>query len=252
MSGILTIRGDAIWMPQSWIYDAVLLRLSKILQHEDAELSEYLLRSQTFESVQESFASELNSNTSETYLGLGRCDLRDMSPERFRRLLKAVCDVSDDAFLLGPSSISPSTMFFGFATGISLCKALLRTDERSIEDPRKLARIFLKGQSAVWFGPAWAYDMILEHLATDLMLQLRHSHITRKLLAVRTIEHMEHCDLYAVTDGNLDVLAPMLEWLLARYGEGKGYDAYAPAFYNEFSLHVVHLSNTLLRRVRAN
>src|SRR5690348_16892146 len=91
MSSVLIIRPDAAWVQRPWVYDRMLQHLANQLEQTDPALSDFLLRCQSWDSLQEQFGEELeDSGADPTHFSVGICDLSSVVAARFQNLYGAV------------------------------------------------------------------------------------------------------------------------------------------------------------------
>jgi hypothetical protein len=221
MTSTLRISADVVWMPQRWIFDGVLEGLAAELQNKVPDLSEYL--------------------QSETSWGIGYCDLSSLDAASFHTLLHAMSSVYDKVVAEGPSVFNPITGYFHCASSISLFKALLRTDPRAGEEQSHKGTVVVR-EDATWAAPALFYDMVLEHLAADIQIQMASPEFSMSLLATRVLGGSGECDLRQVDAERFALLVPRMKWMSLRYGEEGGRQAYAPEFYSALTPYVAELA----------
>lgn len=109
MSGTMDIRDDIAWMPAGWVFDNVLELVASELQSEDPSLATILL--------------EARIDISGGYL-----DLRTLSADRFRSLLRAVERVFNRLIKEGPDAFHDPSFYPGFMKHLDELKRLLQAD----------------------------------------------------------------------------------------------------------------------------
>lgn len=220
MSDILEIREGVEWMPAGWIFDRVLRLVEDEPQVAQTPLAEPLREART----------------------TGYADLLALDSAEFVTLWRASETAYAGAALRGADALEEPRRYQSFMSIFSLLKALLRTDPRAAEAAAGRGLVSIN-DGAEWESPGWLHDMVLENLAASL--RLTRAGLAGLLLAARTYGGSGRADLRALDAESFRALLPVSEWIVIRYGEGKGYDAKAPDFFAEVAPYLADF-NALL------
>jgi len=228
MSGTLKIQDDVTWMPASWAFDEILDRIA-------AELI----------ASEPSLATALREAMSD-HGGYG--DLRELSDEQFHPLLAAARLSFSTVVWAGPQRYGEPEYYQGFMAAFAELKALLRADPRSGE-PVRTGRLLLSDMAS-WTAPSWAFDLVLERMATAV--QADHRALTTLLMSRRTEGNTLPCDLRSLDASRFRQLLPTVDWLYQRYGDGQGRSAVAPVLLSTLAARLVELHDLFHADARAD
>ena len=252
MSSTFIIAEDSAWMPQGWMFDKLIQRLSSTLQASRPDLSNILRRARMSVDVDSSPNSEeIAQSSTEMNMprsSFGYFDVILLDAEDFCVVLEGVTEVINQAFSDKDVIFTEPGAFGDFLSGVSLLKALLRVDRRAAGRYSRKCRVIVN-QAAVWEAQQWIYDMVLEHIAGDITFT--DPDLSTELLACRGEAGVYECNLQGLQTAAFASLVPSVSWMLARYGDAVSRDAYAPSAYSVLAPTIVELASLTLKDARA-
>ena len=240
-------------MPQSWMFDKLMQRLSSKLQATRPDLSNILRRARMSVDVDPSPNSEEIAQSSTEMnmppVGPGYINIVLLDAEDFCVVLEGVTEVINQAFWDKHLIFAEPGAFDDFLSGVSLLKALLRVDRRAAGRYSRTCRVIVN-QAAVWETQQWIYDMVLEHIAGDITFTK--PGLSTELLACRGEAGVYECNLQDLQTAEFASLVPPVSWMFARYGDAASRDAYAPSAYAALAPSIVELASLVLKDARAS
>lgn len=252
MSGTFIIAEDSTWMPQNWVFDRLVQRLSSTLEATRPDLSNMLLRAQmsldAASGLNHEDVAQSSTEMQPPHLGFGYLDITSLGAKDFAVVLEGVTDTINQSFSDRDLIFPEPGAFAGFLSGVSLLKALLRVDRRAAGRYARPCRIIVN-QAAVWEAHQWIYDMVLEHIAGDITFT--RPELSIELLSTRGEAGMYECNLQDLQTAEFALLVPSVNWMLARYGDAASRDAYSPSAYAVLAPNIVELASLVLKDARA-
>jgi hypothetical protein len=224
MSGTFIVRNEVTWMPQGWIYDAILTYMADELETELAELAGQLREAQ---SIMGQFI-----------------DLSMLPNKEFRALF----DASERAYarflVEGPLSFVDNTGYPTLMSIFSELKAIIRTDLRINKLLRGWRIIDLAiDDRRVWSAPLWIVDLITENIACDS--RLLDEELSMSLLTSPLSISKHQGGFSSLSQSQLQIVYRSSERIRARYGDGKGRTSYAPSIFGELATHVISFNTVI-------
>jgi hypothetical protein len=199
-------------MPQTWVFDGIVLRLAAELAAVDPPLA----------AVVRDAESKVR--------GFGHLDVTALPPSTFERLVSAATRTFTSAVAGGPSAFAEPGAYTRYMCQFSELRAMLCCDPR-LHHAGSGGTIRLSSDS-LWRGTPCVAAFVLEQLA--IAVQSKRPQLAARLLASPTVG----ADLSDLDSEDRRALVPGLEWIRARYADGEGRDGYAPQFYASLGAEV--------------